>query len=409
MGVVITGMGMLTAFGTDSSEIFDRLCAGDNAISQIDGFDCSELPVKFAGEIKNFDPMPVMKNAKKVRQTARFIQYGYAACNKALQQAGLLDFDGPKDRIGMLLGSGMGGIDIFEENVIKTQTRGPRRQSPFFIPMSITNMQPGFLAIEYGFEGPNYSISTACATGNHCLIEGAHMIDRGEADIMIVGGSEFPINMSGMGGFCALKALSTREDFRTASRPWDIDRDGFVVGEGSAVLVLEREAHARARGVEILARYISGTMGCDAHHITAPHEEGRGAAKAMERALVKSKLSPDDIDYINAHGTSTPLGDVAEIKAIRKVFGSAADHLVLNSTKSMLGHSLGAAAAIEACVVIESLRQGRIHPTINVENQDPQCDLNLNTAGELKKPIQLAMSNSFGFGGHNSSVILGRY
>ena len=409
MGVVITGMGMQTAFGTETSEIFDRLCSGENAVTKIDGFDCSELPVQFAGEIKDFDPMPVMQNPKKVRQTARFIQYGYVACHKALEQAGLLNFDGSKDRVGMLLGSGMGGIDVFEENVIKTQKRGPRRQSPFFIPMTITNMLPGFLAIEFGFEGPNYSISTACATANHCLIEGAHMIDRGEADIMIVGGSEFPINMSGMGGFCALKALSTREDFYTASRPWDVDRDGFVVGEGAGVLILEREAHARARGVEILARYISGTMGCDAHHITAPHEEGRGAAKAMERALTKSKLRPTDIDYINAHGTSTQQGDVAEIKAIRKVFGSAADNLVLNSTKSMLGHGLGAAAAIEACVVIESLRQGRIHPTINIQNQDPLCDLNVNPGTELKKPIQLAMSNSFGFGGHNSTVILGRY
>ena len=409
MGVVITGMGMQTAFGTESSEVFDRLCSGENAVTKIDGFDCSELPVQFAGEIKDFDPMPVMKNSKKVRQTARFIQYGYVACHKALERAGLLNFDGSKDRVGMLLGSGMGGIDVFEENVIKTIKRGPRRQSPFFIPMTITNMLPGFLAVEFGFEGPNYSISTACATANHCLIEGAHMIDRGEADIMIVGGSEFPVNLSGMGGFCALKALSTREDYKTASRPWDVDRDGFVVGEGAAVLILEREAHARARGVEILARYISGTMGCDAHHITAPHEEGRGAAKAMERALVKSKLRPTDIDYINAHGTSTQQGDVAEIKAIRKVFGTAADDLVLNSTKSMLGHGLGAAAAIEACVVIESLRQGRIHPTINIENQDPQCDLNVNPGGELKKPIQLAMSNSFGFGGHNSTVILGRY
>jgi 3-oxoacyl-[acyl-carrier-protein] synthase II len=407
MSVVVTGAGIVCPIGNSSDVVKKALFEGKNGIDAISGVDCSDFPVQFAGEVKDFNFLDYYDNPKEARRLARYIQLGFAAAKQAIEQAGIKDV--PSHRVGVIVGSGIGGVDAFQENVQKYTKMGPRRISPFFIPMSITNLQSGFIAMEYGFEGPNFSISTACATGNHCIIEAAHMIERGEVDVVVAGGSEAAINASGVCGFAAQKALSTREDFKTASRPFDVDRDGFVIGEGAGVLVLESEAHARARNAVILARYNGGGMSCDAHHITAPHPEGRGAARAMTSAMNHAKLNPEQISYINGHATSTPLGDIAEVKAIKNAFGDHAEQIRVNATKSMIGHCLGAAAAIEAVAVIFCLQEQMLHPTINLFNQDPECTLNIVGEQPMEMGLEYGMSNSFGFGGQNSSVIFSRF
>jgi len=406
MQIVVTGMGLLTPFGTDISQVFEKLLAQENAVKDIESFPCEDFPVRFAAEIQDFDPEEYIPDKKKVRQTARYIQYGMAALEGALEMASLPDDSLDPTRIGVLVGSGMGGIDVFQENVIRGHARGPRRYNPFFIPMAISNMQSGFMALENNFQGPNYSISTACATGNHCIIEGASWIERGLVDVVIVGGSESPINESGMGGFAAMKALSTwNDDMEAASRPFDRLRHGFVVGEGSGILVLESLDHAKKRGVEPLAKFMGGGMGCDAYHITSPHPDGEGGARAMQIALDQAQLLPEHVDWINAHGTSTKQGDLAESRAIYSVFKNHGNDILVHSTKSILGHSLGAAASIEAILLIETLRRGVLHPTKNLQDQDPEIKLSIVKGEPMEKKLEIGMSNAFGFGGHNSSVL----
>ncbi|MCO4782170.1 MAG: beta-ketoacyl-ACP synthase II [Candidatus Cloacimonetes bacterium] len=408
MSVVITGMGCVTALGWSVEEFWSALISKKSGISNIESFDASDLPVSIAGEIKNF-PAQDFFGPKRARQYSKYIHYGCGAAKLALEHSGLLDSNIDKTRVAVVVGTGMGGIEVFHENVIKSHTKGPKRISPFFIPMSIPNMQSGIIAIDYGFLGPNYSISTACATGNHCIINGAMLIESKMADVVIVGGSEASINLSGLGGFCAQKALSLSTDPTSASKPFDINRNGFVAGEGAGVLVLESEEHAKKRKANILARYLGGGMSSDAHHLTAPHPEGLGAARAMSLALSSAQLNPNQIDYINAHGTSTKLGDLAEVKAIHSVFKEDSSRVKVSSTKSMIGHSLGAAAAIEAIVAVQTIRDGKIHPTDNLENQDPECDLNVVTKDAYETNVDNVLSNSFGFGGHNASIILGKY
>lgn len=408
MGVVITGIGCVSSLGLNIKNFWQGLISKKSGISKIENFDASSLPVSIAGEIKNFSASDFL-GLKRARQYSRYIHFGYAAAKIAIEDSGLMSSNIDKSRVGVIVGSGMGGIEVFEENVIKCHTKGPKRISPFFIPMSIPNMQSGVIAIDYQFEGPNYSISTACATGNHCIMNGAMLIEANMADVVIVGGSEASLTEVGLGGFCSQKALSLSTDPSTASRPFDINRNGFVAGEGSGVLVLESEEHAKKRKANILARYLGGGMSSDAYHITAPHPKGLGAAKAMSLALNQAKLNPEQIDYINAHGTSTKLGDLAEVQAIHSVFKNQAKSVKVSSTKSMLGHSLGAAAAIEAIVAILTINEGVIHPTANLEEQDKECNLNIVHKSAISTNIDYVMSNSFGFGGHNASIILGKY
>lgn len=408
MSVVITGMGCVTALGWSVDSFWNSLLSKTSGISNIENFDASDLPVHIAGEVKAF-PAEEFLGQKRARQYSKYIHYGYGASKMAIDNSGILNSDVDKTRVAVIVGTGMGGVEVFQENVIKCHTKGPKRISPFFIPMSIPNMQSGIIAIDYGFLGPNYSISTACATGNHCIINGAMLIESKMADVVIVGGSEASINLSGLGGFCSQKALSLSTDPKTASRPFDVDRNGFVAGEGAGVLVLESEEHAKKRKANILARYLGGGMSSDAHHITAPHPEGLGAARAMSLALSSAQLNPEQIDYINAHGTSTKLGDLAEVKAIHSVFKNDSKDVKVSSTKSMIGHSLGAAAAIEAIVAVQTIQEGQIHPTDNLENQDPECDLNVIKSETCSAKVDAVLSNSFGFGGHNASIVIGRY
>ncbi|MCJ8345602.1 beta-ketoacyl-ACP synthase II [bacterium] len=408
MSVVITGMGCGSSLGWEIQDLWQGLSSKKSGISKIESFDASDLPVSIAGEIKDF-PAADFLGQKRARQYSRYIHFGYAAAVKAIESSGLLDSNVDRRRVGVIVGTGMGGIEVFHENVVKCHTKGPKRISPFFIPMSIPNMQSGIIAIDYSFEGPNFSISTACATGNHCIMNGAMLIESKMADVVIVGGSEASINIVGLGGFCAQKALSLSSDPHTASRPFDLHRSGFVSGEGAGVLVLESEEHAKKRKAKILARYLGGGMSSDAFHITAPHPDGMGAARAMSLALSQAQLDASQIDYINAHGTSTKLGDLAEVKAIHSVFKEHSKLVKVSSTKSMLGHCLGAAAAIEAIVAIQTINEGLIHPTVNLDEQDPDCNLNIVKDEAISCNVDYVLSNSFGFGGHNASIIIGKY
>jgi 3-oxoacyl-[acyl-carrier-protein] synthase II len=410
MSVVVTGMGVTSALGCTVEKFWSQLREGVNAVSLIEKHDCTELPVKFAAEIKEFDFSQYLTDVKEARRLSEYIKFGYAAALNAIKDAGLENGDISPERIGCVVGSGMGGIDVFEENVLKGHNRGPRRVSPFFIPMAITNMMSGFIAMKHNFQGPNFSISTACASANHSIIEGAHIIERGEADVMLVGGSESAINFSGLSGFCAQKAVSFRnDDYKTASRPFDKNRDGFVMGEGAGVLVIESEEHARKRGATIYARYLGGGMSCDAYHMTAPPEDGRGAANAMKLAIKHAGLNPDAVGYVNGHATSTPRGDIAELTAIKTVFGDHRFKMKLNATKSLIGHTLGAAGAIEAIALIKSLDEQFLHPTLNIQELDEFCDMDVCQNEGKQHSFEIGMSNAFGFGGHNSSVLFGKW
>lgn len=403
--VVVTGIGAVTPLANNATQTWQRLIAGQSGIDTISHFDASNLATQFAGTIKDFDLGDVL-SAKEAKKMDTFIQYGMVACAEAIEQSGLDGSAVDLDRIGCALGSGIGGLSTIEHNYTQLVNSGPRRVSPFYIPASIVNMIAGHVAMKWGFTGPNFAISTACTTGTHNIGYGARTIAYGDADVMIVGGAEAACTPSGMAGFCAARAMSTRnDDPKAASRPWDKDRDGFVLGDGAGALVIEEYEHAKARGANILAEITGFGMSDDAFHMTSPPEDGAGAAKAMANALKDAGLAGSDIQYINAHGTSTPQGDVAETRAIQSVVGN---DVLVSSSKSMTGHLLGAAGAIEAVFSIQALMHNVVPPTINIENQDDQCTLDYvaNTARDVE--LTHVLSNSFGFGGTNGSLIFSK-
>ena len=402
--VVVTGMGIISPVGVGVPAAWESILAGRSGITRITRFDASAFASQIAGEVKHFDVTQHL-SGKEARRYDTFIHYGLVATMEAVRDAGLEGYGGDLDCIGVCMGSGIGGLPMIEDTAKAYFEGGPRKISPFFVPGSIINMISGLVSIHYGYRGPNLATVTACSTANHSFGEAARLIEYGDADIMVAGGAEATISPLGVGGFCAARALSTRnDDPATASRPWDVDRDGFVLGEGAGVLVLEELEHARARGARIDCELAGYGMSADAHHITAPPEDGAGAARSMANALKNGGLNTTDIDYINAHGTSTPLGDLAECVAVKRCFGDHAAKLAVSSTKSMTGHLLGAAAAIEAVFTVLALRDQVAPPTANLFHQDPRCDLDFvpNTARPM--PIRAALSNSFGFGGTNATL-----
>ncbi len=405
--VVITGLGIVSPVGNSIPAAWDNLINGRGGIGPITRFDATPLPTRIAGEVKGFNAADWM-SAKEVRRMDTFIHFGIAATKMAMDDAGLVVTEENAERIGVNVGSGIGGLPMIEDNIREMIAKGPRRISPFFVPGSIVNMVAGMISILYGFKGPNVSMVSACTTSAHCVGDAARFIEYGDADVMIAGGSEATICMAGMGGFCSVKALSERNDSpETASRPWDRDRDGFVLGEGAGILVLESLEHAQARGARIYAELAGMGMSADANHITAPSMDG--PRRGMLNALKNSHVNASDIQYVNAHGTSTPLGDKNETEAMKAAFGEHAYKLVVNSTKSMTGHLLGAAGGIEAVFTTLAIHHQVSPPTINIFNQDPECDLDYcaNTARDMK--IDVAMSNSFGFGGTNGSLVFKRF
>ncbi len=405
--VVITGLGILSPVGNSLTEAWDNIINGRSGIGPITKFDASLLPSRFAGELKNFNPADWM-SAKEVRRMDSFIHYGIAATKMAIDDAGLVVTDENAERIGVNVGSGIGGLPMIEDTVREIVAKGPRRISPFFVPGSIVNMVAGMISILYGLKGPNVSMVSACTTAAHCIGDAARFIEYGDADVMIAGGAEATVSMAGIGGFCACKALSERNDSpETASRPFDRDRDGFVLGEGAGILVLESLEHAQARGARIYAELAGMGMSADANHITAPDMDG--PRRGMLAALKNAKVNATDVQYVNAHGTSTPLGDKNETAAMKAAFGDHASALVVNSTKSMTGHLLGAAGGIEAVFTTLAIKNQISPPTINIFNQDPECDLDYcaNVARDMK--IDVALSNSFGFGGTNGTLVFKRF
>jgi 3-oxoacyl-[acyl-carrier-protein] synthase II len=402
--VVVTGLGIVSPVGNGLSQAWDNILAARSGITAITRFDAAAFTSRIAGEVKDFDVTRYL-SGKEVRRYDTFIHYGLVATMDAIKDAGLDGYKGDLERIGVCIGSGIGGLPMIEATAKAYMEGGPRKISPFFVPGSIINMISGLVSIQYGYKGPNLATVSACSTANHSLGEASRLIEYGDADVMVAGGAEATVSPLGIGGFCAARALSTRnDDPATASRPWDVERDGFVLGEGAGVLVLEEMEHAKARGARIYAELAGYGMSADAHHITAPPEEGEGAARSMTNALRNARLETTDIDYINAHGTSTPLGDLAECIAVKRCFGDHARKLAVSSTKSMTGHLLGAAAAIEAVFTVLALRDQVAPPTANLFKQDPQCDLDFVPNEARKMPIRAALSNSFGFGGTNATL-----
>ena len=407
--VVVTGLGLISPCGNTVAEGWAHVRDGVSGITAIDQYDASAFSTRFAGTIRNFE-LDKYLDAKEARKCDPFIHYGIASCIQAHDDAGIAVDDAHAHRYGVLMGSGIGGIHTIETNHSKLLEAGPRRISPFFVPATIINMISGHVSIKYGMTGPNLAIVTACTTSTHCIGIAARLIQSGDADVMLAGGAEYASTPIGLGGFCAARALSQRNDAPTkASRPWDRDRDGFVLSDGAGCVVLEEYEHAKARGAKIYAEFVGFGMSADAHHMTAPHANGQGAYSCMLNALRDAGVGPEAIGYINAHGTSTELGDVAETVAIRRAFGDHAKRLAVSSTKSTTGHMIGAAGGAEAIFTILALRDGVIPPTINLENQDPACDLDYvpNTAREAK--LEVALSNSFGFGGTNGTVVFKRF
>jgi 3-oxoacyl-[acyl-carrier-protein] synthase II len=406
--VVVTGLGIVAPVGLDVAQSWANIVAGKSGISRITRFDPSAFSSQIAGEVPDFDIARYL-SPKEARRMDTFIHYGMAAGIQAVKDAGIEA--GPQDaeRIGVNIGSGIGGLPLIEATHVDYQKSGPRKISPFFVPGTIINMIAGNLSIMYGFKGPNLAIVSACTTATHCIGESGRIIEYGDADIMVAGGAEATVSPLGVGGFCAARALSGRnDDPATASRPWDRDRDGFVLGEGAGVVVLEEYEHAKARGAKIYCELAGYGMSADAHHMTAPREDGDGALRCMANAMRNAGVNRDEVEYINAHGTSTPLGDVAETIAVKRCFGDHASKVAVSSTKSMTGHLLGAAGGVEAIFSVLAIRDQLAPPTINLFNQDPQCDLDYvpNTAREMK--INVAVSNSFGFGGTNGSLVFRR-
>jgi len=406
--VVVSGLGIVAPVGIGISEAWSNILAGKSGIGRITRFDVSSFPSQIAGEVKGFDVSKYLA-PKEARRFDTFIHYGLASAIQAIEDAGL-DLDKlNRERIGACIGSGIGGLPLIEETHDAVLAGGPRKISPFFVPGTIINMIAGQISIMYGLKGPNLALVTACTTANHCIGDAGRLIEYGDADVMVAGGSECTISPLGLGGFAAARALSTRnDDPEGASRPWDKDRDGFVLGEGAGMLVLEEYEHAKARGARIYCELKGYGMSADAHHITAPCEDGDGALRCMVNALRNAGLDPDRVDYVNAHGTSTPLGDIAETVAVKRCFGDHARKLAVSSTKSMTGHLLGAAGGIEAVFSALAIRDQVAPPTINLVNQDPQCDLDYvpNTARPMK--IDNVLSNSFGFGGTNGTLVFGK-
>jgi 3-oxoacyl-[acyl-carrier-protein] synthase II len=403
--VVITGLGIVSPVGIGVAENWENIVAGKSGITRITRFDPSRLSSQIAGEVKGFDPGQYL-SAKEIRRMDRFIHLGLAAGIEAIKDSGIEVTPLNAERIGVNIGSGIGGLPLIEDSHSALLKGGPRKISPFFIPGTIINMISGNLSILYGLKGPNLAIATACTTATHCVGDSARLIEYGDADIMIAGGAESTVTELTIGGFSAAKALSTRnDDPATASRPWDVGRDGFVLGEGAGIVVLEEMEHAKKRGARIYAELAGFGMSADAHHITAPCEDGEGAARCILNALRNSGINTDQVDYVNAHGTSTPLGDIAETVAVKRCFGDHARKLAMSSTKSMTGHLLGAAGGVEAVYSALSIHHQVAPPTINIFEQDPQCDLDYipNTARNMK--IEVALSNSFGFGGTNGTLV----
>ena len=406
--VVVTGLGLVCPVGNTVAEAWQHILAGTSGITRITRFDASAFPSQIAGEVKGFDVAAYL-SPKEARRYDTFIHYGLAAAVQALRDSGLDLKRADLERIGCVIGSGIGGLPLIEAMHDAYLKGGPRKISPFFVPGSIINMIAGQLSIMYGLKGPNLGMVTACTTSNHCIGEAGRLIEYGDADVIVAGGSEATLSPLGLGGFTAARALSTRnDDPATASRPWDKDRDGFVLGEGAGVIILEEFEYARRRDARVYAELTGYGMSADAHHITAPCEDGEGAARCMVNALKNAQLSPDAVDYINAHGTSTPLGDLAETVAVKRAFGDHAHKIAISSTKSMTGHLLGAAGGIEAVFSVLAVHHQVAPPTANLVNRDPACDLDYVPLKAREMRIRVALSNSFGFGGTNGTLIFTR-
>jgi len=405
--VAITGMGAVTCTGVGIDAMWDSLASGRSGIGPIEHFDASDYPTRFAGYVSDFDPSGVI-DSKEARRMSRFQQFAMVAADEAMRDAGLTDISEELAlRAGCIVGSGIGGLGTMEEQTAVLNERGPGRISPFLVPMMIVDLAAGLISIRWGLKGINYAPVSACATGNHALGEAWEAIRRGDADVIVAGGFDAGVTPLGVAGFSAARALSTRnDDPQGASRPWSATRDGFVIAEGGAILVLEEYEHAKARGATIRAELVGYGASADAYHITAPAPDGSGAMRAMRAALAKADLSPADVDYVNAHGTSTPVGDLAETNAVKQVFG--ADAPMVSSTKSMMGHMLGGAGAAEAAACVLAMEHGLVPPTINLTDPDPECDLDYVPLTARRADVSVCMSNSFGFGGHNATLVLAR-
>lgn len=403
--VVVTGLGIVSPTGVGVTQAWENIVAGRSGIARITRFDASQFASQIAGEVKNFDAAQHMP-AKEARRLDAFIHFGIAAANEAIRDAGIVVTPENAERIATVIGSGIGGLPLIEDTHVALTAGGPRKISPFFVPGSIINMIAGTLSIMHGFQGPNLAIVTACTTSTHCIGEAGRLIEYGDADVVVAGGAEATVSPLGVGGFAAMRALSTRnDDPEAASRPWDSGRDGFVLGEGAGILVLESYEHAKARGARIYCELKGFGMSADASHMTAPSEDGAGANRCMRNALRSAGLNPDQVDYINAHGTSTPLGDVAETVAVKRCFGDHAAKVAVSSTKSMTGHLLGAAGGVEAVFSVLAIRDQIAPPTINLVDPDPACDLDYVPNEARRMKIDVALSNSFGFGGTNGTLI----
>ena len=406
--VVVTGMGLICAVGQTSTEVWRNIVAGKSGVSKITRFDTTQFACQIAAEVKDFDPLKYIEK-KEVKKMGRFIHFAMAAADEAMKMSELKVTPENATRVGVHIGSGVGGFDVIEREHAELLKGGPRKISPFFIPAAIVNLAAGHVSIRYGAKGPNEATATACTTSAHAIGDAYRIIQRCDADVMIAGGSEAAITPMGVGGFAAMRALSTRnDDPETASRPWDKERDGFVIGEGAGIVVLEELEHAKNRGATIMAEIIGYGMSADAYHITQPAEEGEGGWRVMTAAIHDAKIGASDIDYVNAHGTSTPIGDVLETMAIKRTFGPDSK-IPVSSTKSMTGHLLGGAGGLEAGITILALRDQVLPPTINLTNPDPQCDLDYVPNVARKAPLNIALSNSFGFGGTNGSLIFKRW
>ncbi len=405
--VVITGIGVVSPVGNDLETFWESLKAGRSGIRRYEAFDSEKFDCKIAGEVCGYDPVPFYKTPKDVRRSDRYTQFAVGAAKMSLDDSGLDLTATDLDRAGVMIGSGVGGLATMETQVTQMLTKGPDRTSPFMIPMMISNMASGFISMEHGLRGPNMAIVTACATANHCMGEAWRIIKFGDADVMLAGGSEACVVPVGIAGFTSMRAMSLRnDDPERASRPFDKDRDGFVMGEGAGVIILEEYEHAKKRGAKIYCELAGYGLTADAYHMSAPMPGGEGAARCMAMAMKHAKLNPEDVDYINAHGTSTPIGDICETKAVKHAFGEHAKKMAVSSTKSMTGHLLGAAGAVEMAACVMAVRDGIIPPTINLDTPDPECDLDYVPNQAREKKVKVALSNSFGFGGHNSSVLI---
>jgi 3-oxoacyl-[acyl-carrier-protein] synthase II len=406
--VVVTGMGLICGVGHTSAEVWQNIVAGKSGVTKITRFDTAQFACQIAAEVKDFDPLQYIEK-KEVKKMGRFIHFAMAAADEAMKMCELKVTPEISTRVGVHIGSGVGGFDVIEREHLELLKGGPRKISPFFIPAAIVNLAAGHVSIRYGAKGPNEATATACTTSAHAIGDAYKIIQRCDADVMIAGGSEAAITPMGVGGFAAMRALSVRNDEpERASRPWDRERDGFVIGEGAGILVLEDLEFAQNRGAKILSEIIGYGMSADAYHITQPAEEGEGGWRVMTTAIKDAKLTPADIDYVNAHGTSTPIGDVLETMAIKRTFG-ADTKIPVSSTKSMTGHLLGGAGGLEAGITILALRDQILPPTINLDNPDPECDLDYVPNVARKAPLNIALSNSFGFGGTNGSLIFKRW